>query len=88
MTTIKKDAHVSCFGDAVVQVRKKARIGVKELAKRSGVPLKLPKSIENGSATGNDFWLAEICKIAIAAKVRPSELMGIYDENLKKAEGQ
>jgi len=81
----KKYPYVVCFGDAVVRVGKKARMSTKELVRRTGVSLTRLKTIEDGTAAGNDFGLAEICKIAVLLGVRPSELMGIYDANLKKS---
>lgn len=76
MATIKKDPLVFCFGDAVVQVREEAKMSTEELAKRTGIPLKLLRQIEEGTATGNDFGLDEICKLAEAVKVRPSGVDG------------
>ena len=86
MNKNEKELVVKCFGEAVVQVRESAAMTMEELSRRTGINMKLLWSIENGTATGEDFGLSEICKIAKATGRKPSELMGIHEALIKKAE--
>ena len=86
MNKNEKELIVKCFGEAVVQVRESAEMTREELARRTGSDMKLLWSIENGTASGEDFGLSEICKIAKATGLKPNELMGIHEALIKKAE--
>ena len=86
MNKNEKELVVKCFGEAVVQVRESAEMTMEELARRTGINMKLLWSIENGTASGEDFGLSEICKIAKATGSKPNELMGIHEALIKKAE--
>ncbi len=86
MTKNEKELIVKCFGEAVVQVRESAEMTMEELSRRTGINMKLLWSIENGTASGEDFGLSEICKIAKATGLKPNELMGIHEALIKKAE--
>ena len=88
MNKNEKELVVKCFGEAVVQVRESAGMTMEELSRRTGINMKLLWSIENGTATGEDFGLSEICKIAKATGLKPSELMRIHDALIKKAESE
>ena len=77
--------HVRCFGQAVVQMRELRKISREELAKKSKVPLELLAKIEDGTATGADFGLKEICDIAVAMGITPYRLMQKYDQLIKDA---
>ncbi len=85
MNKNEKELTVKCFGEAVVQVRESADMTMEELSRRTGINMKLLWSIENGTATGEDFGLSEICKIAKAAGLEPNELMGIHEALIKKS---
>jgi len=86
MNKNEKELVVKCFGEAELQVRESAGMTMEELSRRTGINMKLLWSTENGSATGEDFGLSEICKIAKATGLKPSELMGIHEALIKKAE--
>ena len=88
MNKNEKELVVKCFGEAVVQVRESAGMTMEELSRRTGINMKLLWSIENGTGTGEDFGLSEICKIAKATGLKPNELMGIHEALIQKAEAE
>ncbi len=45
-------------------------------------------TVEELSATGEDFGLSEICKIAKATGLKPNKLMGIHEALIQKAESE
>lgn len=87
MNTEKFDlkSHLRMFGRAVVNMRENVRMSQKELARRSGISLRLLTRIENGTARGDRFGLTEICKIADSMKARPHELMHEFEKVLNAA---
>jgi transcriptional regulator with XRE-family HTH domain len=86
MNKNEKELVVKCFGEAVLQVRESAGMTMEELSRRTGINMTLLWSIENGTVTGEDFGLSEICKIAKATGLKPNDLMGIHEAFVKKAE--
>ena len=85
MTNTKKfdlRSHVRMFGKAVLNMREDVRMSQKELARRSGISLRLLACIENGTARADRFGLKEICKLADGMKARPHELMNEYEKIL------
>ena len=58
MNKNEKELVVKCFGEAVVQVQESAGMTMEELSRRTGINMKLLWSIENGTATGEDFGLS------------------------------
>jgi transcriptional regulator with XRE-family HTH domain len=67
--------HVEMFGSAVVKMRERLRMSTEQLAKRSGLPLRLLSRIESGKADRDGFGLREICKLANGMKTTPFQLM-------------
>ena len=66
-------------------MREDLRLSTEELAERSRVSPHLLSRIENGTATGDEFGLEEICKLANGMKTTPYRLMLKWEQFIKEA---
>jgi transcriptional regulator with XRE-family HTH domain len=75
--------HLRLFGEAVAAARKSRGIGYSDLSRTCGLPDTILRQVENGIALPRGFGVAEICRMATALGLTPSELMERYEAALR-----
>lgn len=77
--------HERAFGRAVKKLREKRNLTRKALATAADIPIRVLIQIERGHG-GDLISVPELCKIAIALKLRPHELMSHYQDAVVQAD--
>ena len=78
--------HERAFGRAVKKLREERGMTRRTLAGWIGIPVRALVQIERGHG-GGLVSVPEICKIAVALKLRPHELMAHYQNAVEQADG-
>ena len=84
--TIDHRLHARAFGCAVRKLRQERELSRKALALAAGLPLRYLIRIERGH--GLDVSVPEICRLACAFKMRPHELVRVYEKNVQEAKAR
>jgi transcriptional regulator with XRE-family HTH domain len=71
--------HIRLFGEAVAAARKARGIRGNDLSRTCGLPDGILRQVEGGIAVPRGFGVVEICRMATALGLTPSELMERYE---------
>jgi DNA-binding XRE family transcriptional regulator len=77
--------HERAFGRAVKKLREECSMTRKALAAAAEIPIRMLIQIERGHG-GDLISVPEVCRIAVALKLRPHELMSHYQDAVVQAD--
>jgi transcriptional regulator with XRE-family HTH domain len=77
--------HERAFGRAVKKLREERNMTRKALAAAAEIPIRMLILIERGHG-GELISVPEVCRIAVALKLRPHELMSHYQDAVVQAD--